>query len=135
MLIRDGNILDISGPLPLPSRIEPRWPHVYMVYPYLQRIKPENISLQKTRWKIRGFNLFSLKRFKKQHTYNVLLQFKIISVLCFPRRDMRSGRGFFLASRGHHNTHRRLFKCFKFEGLGTLGYVDIRISKWIFSWL
>ena len=45
MLGREINILHINGFLRVSLRLEPRWAHVFMVD--LQRIKPENISLQK----------------------------------------------------------------------------------------
>ena len=131
MLARYINIFHISGFLRLSMRVEPRWPKVFIVV--LQRIMPENISLQKPDWKFEGLISFRWRDIQK----NKLLTMYYPNMNFFEkdsscrRKQMSGGSDFLLDCRDHTS---KIFwsKNSKFEGVGTLRYGDISILKMYF---
>ena len=89
-------------------RLEPRWPNVFIVD--LQRIMPENISLQKPIENLRVWSLSVEEIFKKNKLLTIYYpNMNFFKDFSFRRKQMSGGSDFLLACRGHETTHRRFF--------------------------
>ena len=94
MLGRYINTLLISGFLGVSMRLEPRCPNVFIVD--LQRIMPENISIQKPDWKFEGLISFRWRDIQKtNYSQCITLKWIFQKDSSFRGKQMSQGSDFF----------------------------------------